>query len=253
MIQFQRSIWSESFDVYRRNIVVVGFYVGMMLVIIAVEEHLKHRGGLAFGVTFAAAYLALAAHLTVLTNQAGWKHLNDPEIVKRSQPFLWRTIGLSVLSLLAFFGALLLLMTQTSITTVFSIAIFVSLLSAPFIFAKWGTMLPAAAMASDSGFFRAGERGSVTFFYTLPRLFISIVLLSALLVGLDFVFASLNKLEGQLVSAQGVPNITLIMETALGLALSAFQIVMTAVILSRAYLIAEQNQAVIPSLSNSVA
>ena len=124
MIQFQCGLWSESFGVYRRNIVEVGYFIIMMLIVIAIGEHLTHPSSLWIGETFAAAYLALPAHLTVLTNIAGIKHLSKPEMLKRTQPFIRRTIGLSILPAVPLIAALLMLTTQVPTKPAFPIAIF---------------------------------------------------------------------------------------------------------------------------------
>ncbi len=110
-----------------------------------------------------------------------------------------------------------------------------------------GTMLPAVALGGDAGLSRAGARGSTTFFYALPRLFISIILLGGVFGGLNYYAAThygprLFSLSGALISNHGVPNFSKILYWSATKLYGTFQLVMTAVILSRAYMIVEGEQ-----------
>ncbi len=88
MIQFQRGIWSESFNAFRKNIDAVAYYLIIMFVIKAISEHLRQTTGLFIAEALAAAYLAIPIHRTVLLKNAGWKQMSQPEIAKRVSPFV---------------------------------------------------------------------------------------------------------------------------------------------------------------------
>jgi hypothetical protein len=248
MKHFERGLWSESFAVYRRNTGAIVVYLIGMLIILAIGEHLSRTTGIAAGASLIAGYLAMPAHLTVLTGENGADQMKNPEIAKRFQKFLMRVVGLGLLPLVPLAASLFVLSASTSLSN--KLVIFLSMLFAltcvPAIFAKWGTMLPAAAVGVDPGFFRAGERGRVIFFYALSRLLISMGLLTVLILGLEYFFAQYVSGHDKLISAQGMPNLGMIITTATTLLGYAFQIVMTAVILSRSYLIAEQKTAALP-------
>jgi hypothetical protein len=260
MTQFQRGIWSESMDAFGRNLDAVGVYMVALLVITAISEHLRLNSGGWIAETFATAYLAIPIHLTVMKQTSGWKQMANPENIKRVKPFVLRSIGLAVLCAIPIIIIIALMANQFSngataaqniyvlakIIIAAGAALIVSILA---IFAKWGTMLPAAAVDGDASFSRAGERGSATFFYTLPRLFISMILLTVVLVAITHYTMKWFPITGMVVANNGIPNLTRLAFLILASLFGTFQVVMSAVILSRAYMIVEGGQST-PIITN---
>jgi hypothetical protein len=106
-------------------------------------------------------------------------------------------------------------------------------------FAKWGTVLPAVITGHAGGFSAAAKRGSQTYSYAFPLLLVSFGLMTVVAVAAALGIAMLSKGDGNFFTKTG--GIDLIMLAALiaGIVIGAFGLVMTAVVLSRAFLMAE--------------
>jgi len=101
-------------------------------------------------------------------------------------------------------------------------------------------MLPAVLTQSDSRFSTAGRRGKISFSYAFPRFLISILLLSIL----QFIFVGASAIllgAGEyFIPETGGFDYSLLFSMLIGAILGGYQVIMTSVILSRSYLLAEK-------------
>jgi hypothetical protein len=137
------------------------------------------------------------------------------------------TLGMVALGYLDFFEALAL----------GSIAL---LLAASFTFARWGTILPATVISGDTSVSSASARGNKTMGYAFPRFILCFSLTTLAQIAVLAPGIELNDLPDKYFPETGGFNIALLLATAAYAIVSAFQITITAVILSRAYLLTEK-------------
>ncbi|WP_432286796.1 hypothetical protein SLT36_08335 [Aminobacter sp. BA135] len=237
-----RNIWSTSFRIMKKDVIYVLIYCATLVVFLMVQEKMETTSGGTIALTFASAILAIPAHFSVLS------HLSTADAMrelhgknpKYMNSFLFRTIVLGVISCAPIL-ALTILLTGGGWgrTSLIAIAVLSLLLSAALVFAKWGTMLPAIIMQGDKTFAAAGRRGRTSFFYAFPRLLLSFGLMS--IVQFAAVSASLTWLGAgeYFFPATGGFDFALLLGVTIGAAINAYQIIMSAVILSRSYLQAE--------------
>jgi hypothetical protein len=240
-----KGLWAETAEVFHRNLKPCLAYVFAVLAIAFAAEFVKSNSSFTVAQSFAAALLAIPAHLTVLKNQAGFAALNVPANGKLTMPFVFRGLGLGFLALIPFLAALIALIAAGMPEwTALLASVAVLLVFAALVFAKWGTMLPAVLAQDDKTLSRAGQRGSLVMGYALPRLLLCFGFLSAVQIGLVFGFTSVGEGDGNFFPVIGGFDVLLFAATLIGSIIGAFQIVMTAVILSRSYLRAEGKTAV---------
>jgi len=237
-----RNIWSTTFRIMKKDAIYVLIYCATLVVFLMVQEKMETTSGGTIALTFASAILAIPAHLSVLSRLSTADAMRELQgkNPKYMGSFLLRTIALGVISCAPVL-ALTIRLTggDWGRTSLIAIAIFSLLLSAALVFAKWGTMLPAIIMQSDKTFAAAGRRGSISFFYAFHRLLLSFGLMS--IVQFAAVGAALTWLGAgeYFFPAAGGFDFALLFAVVIGAAINAYQIIMSAVILSRAYLQAE--------------
>jgi hypothetical protein len=242
----EMGLWATTWSVAQRNITACAAYVGMMMVIGFAQDFMSSSGGLSVAQGFAAAFLAIPAHLSVLRGDKQLQTLmgtNDNRVLWR---FFWRAFLLGAIAFIPAIIALILAATvfQAEVTIAIGIMALILAMAFPIVFAKWGTMLPAAVVDSDYSFATASRRSSTTFGYAFSRLLVSFLVLTALMVAVILGLAMLSAGDGKFLLPSGMPDMPMIAGAALGNIIGAFQVVMTAVILSRAYLRAEGKTAV---------
>jgi hypothetical protein len=236
----QPGLWAKTIEVARRNFKACLTYVGIMVTIGLAEDYMSSGGGLTIAKGLAAAFLAIPAHLSVLkSDQAltGIMGTTDNKILWR---FFWRAFLLGVISFAPAMIILIVLLTQeTGLTLAILAMAAVLAVTAPIVFAKWGTMLPASVIDADYSFAAAGQRGKKTFGYAAIRLFVSFVVLTIAMIAVVLLPLQFSEGDGRFISSDGRPDVAAILGNLAANAIGAFQIVMTAVILSRTYLKAE--------------
>jgi len=238
---FARGLWPETWRVLTLNTKNVLIYISFMLAIAILPELLTKDGemsGLWIAQCIAAALLAIPAHLTVLRNNPTL----DTTAKAATMSFVWRGIVIGGLSSLPCLMVMILLIVKFGQGVVLATVVFslLWLVLGSAAFAKWGTALPAAVIDGTKSFSRAGQRGSLTFGYSFPRLLLSFGTITflqfAVVVGATLIFKSSDRVF----PIEGGVDIPLLLALAAGLLIGAYGLVMTAVILSRAYLMAEQ-------------
>ncbi len=243
-MHFEKGIWSAALDICKRNSGAVAAYVGLMMVIGLAQDFISSSGGLAVAQAFAAALLAIPAHLSVLKNidsGTGMKMVGDNKVFGQ---FVWRGFGLGFLALIVPFVVLFGLLIADSQNVVLAFGAFglLAALLAAAIFAKWGTMLPAIVVGNDKRFATAGQRGSHSFGYAFPRLLLSFGGVSLLMILLAVLVGQMSNGDGRFFPDGGV-DAGAILSALAGNVVGAYQVALTAVILSRAYLMAEAKTA----------
>lgn len=229
------NIWSASFQVCRVVLQMVLLYVVGVVAITAFSEYRGSTSSM-FGVQIVVvALLAIPAHLVMLSRY-------DPAtfntgLKKWLWPFLWRS---TVLGLVAGLPALIVLFWAlgSEMDRGSAILLFLAILlpSASIVFSLFGTMLPAAVVGDDASFGAAFRRASQSFSYALPRLLIVFGLLSIIqFVGVILITAALPS-EGMIFPPSGGIDLLALLLVTIANVIGAYQVVMTAVILSRSYL-----------------
>jgi uncharacterized integral membrane protein len=239
----QNGLWAESFRVFKVNAKPVAVYIAAMMLIAFVSEHLSSGSGLTIAQAFAAAVLAIPAHLAVLKNTRPDGSLMGISNGKIVNAFAFRGIGLGLLAFLVpaiVFIALLVAGVQIAINGVISATLL--LLASAFVFSKWGTMLPAAVLETDKTMATASMRSKKVFAYAFPRLLLCFGVLTVLVFVPILLVAALFNVGDMMFSQQTGIDLPLIIGILVAQIVGAFQVVMTAVILSRSYLRAEAAQ-----------
>lgn len=242
----QPGIWLAAWTILQRNRTAVLVYVAIMMLLGFAQEHMGGSSSLIVAQTVTAAWLAIPAHLSVLRNMDVSLSLKGTGAENAVIPFVMRGIGLGLLaSVLPFFLLFLMLVRSWDTAQTFLIFGLVAVLTFSVVFAVWGTMLPAAVVNGDKRFARAARRASHSFGYAFPRLLVSFGVLSAVMVGAVMFLGRFMQPQGTFFPAGGV-DVVAIFAALLNNVIGAYQIAMTAVILSRAYLMAEEKTAAQP-------
>jgi hypothetical protein len=107
------------------------------------------------------------------------------------------------------------------------------------VFSKWGTMLPAIIDDADFTLKAAGARGQKTWSYALANLLVPYVIVIVLFVALIIPVILLGEGDGTFYSPLTGYDFTIIYENVLIALMASLITVMTAVVLTRSYLLAE--------------
>lgn len=236
---FERGIWQEAIRNFWANKVVVLTAIGLLMAITIYENYTHSKSGGGIWTSFVWLPVAIAAHATILNGQSGFDTMSGSRYKSVFGPFLWRSLGLSLIGLIpAMAIAILLVGARNETVFIYTLlAIYAGIET--LILAKWGTMLPACVAEGDKAFKAAGARGSKTFSYAFKRFWgCNAILLVVGFGGLIFLYSAFSEFLDAQRGVAGRATIDALLQISL-LALLAFNFVMLATILSRAYLIAE--------------
>jgi hypothetical protein len=231
------NMWSASLRVCRIILPIVLAYTIGIVVLAAFSEYRNSNTSMLGVQLVVIAILAVPAHLVMLGRY-------DPAESKQNWtkglwPFLWRS---AVLGLASFLPALLAIFWAVGLGKEYAVLVFlvVALPSACIVFGLLGTMLPAVVAGDDPSFAAAFGRAGRSFGYALPRLLIAFGMLSIVQVMVVILAAMALQSEGLIFPPGGGIDLVALLLFAIGAAISAYQVVMTAVILSRSYLRSRQ-------------
>ncbi len=236
---FERGIWAESLRNFWLNKLVVLTAVVILAAFSAFEEfsHSKNGGSVWIGLVWLP--VAAASHATILKGQPGFACMRGEQYRSTFLPFTWRSL------LLSFIGIVPAMIVAFSMVGFESRTVFIYALLAVYaaieslILAKWGTVLPACVAGGDKSLERAGARGSEIFGYVFSRFWacnapVLVVGLAAVIFGTTLVFAEIPTVIDSTFDVA-----VKLLAYALIFVLFAYNLVLIATILSRAYLIAE--------------
>ena len=248
---FERGIWKESARNFWVNKWVV-LTAAAILTAVSVFQDYTHSTS-SSGILAELAWLpvAIAAHATVLNGSIGFYGMDRSRQKTVFRPFLWRSLVLSLVGVIPAI-AIAISFVGHSKETIF-ILLFVTIYAAiqSLILAKWGTMLPACVAGGDKSFKAAGGRGSKTFVYVLGRFWgCNALLLTICFAGLIFAYTAISIFLKKAVPDAG----NFVLDQALQvffIFVLAFNIVMLATVLSRAYLIAEAEIKKVPAVASA--
>ena len=239
-VTFSSGLWAESLRVLRLNMKNLGIYICFMLAIAILPELLTKDGeigGLWIAQFIAAAMLAIPAHLTVLRNIAVF----DATANKAMWGFVWRSIAIGVGSFVPCFLLMIALIGLLDWGVILSTLVVMAVW--PFVgsaaYAKWGTILPAVITDHPKSISAAANRGNQTFGYAFPRLLISFGLIAVVALIAPIGIAMLSTGDGNFFPKSGGIDLIMLVALIAGILIGGFGLVMTAVILSRAFLMAE--------------
>ena len=227
------NIWVTSLEVYIRNWKWVLGYIGLAGGLAVFERlvNVNSAAAIFIGVMIST-FLAIPAHIAVLT-QLDADQVSDwlKERPKAFFVFVRRCL------LLGFLGAIVPLAVAVAMlvggvhsSVALLAALLVWVFSGIAAFAKWGTMLPAVIADDDQTLAVAGKRGSKVFGYAFPRLLISFGLITILFIAILMLLFSLLGID-----PKNPGSLSLVLPVV-GATITAYQIVMTSVVLSRSYL-----------------
>lgn len=236
----QLGLWAETWRVMTLNTKNILIYACLMLAIVVIPELLTEDGEMSgqwVAQSFAAALLAIPSHLTVLRNNPAF----DDAARTAMMSFVWRGIVLGGVSFLPSLVIMFFLIAHLGhgvfLAAFESLLIWLVVGSAAF--AKWGTVLPAVITGITKSFSRAGQRGSLTFGYSFPRLLLSFGLFGFVQFIVPLGILTVLGSSGRFFPSDGGIDIPLWFSAIVGTLIGAIGLVMTAVILSRAFLLAE--------------
>ena len=236
-----RGLWSDSVRSFMLNIKPATVYVIAMMALGFLEDALDIGSGMVVAQALIAAMLAIPAHLTLLKGVSGMGAMADKGANNNFLSFALRGLGLGALAVLV---PLLLLIVLMAAGLNFGAAVsptgFMFLLSLCFVFARWGTMLPALLAGDDKTMATAVQRATRTGTYAFFHLMVPFGLLTVLTIAPAIIIVMMSDGDGRFLPANGSIDLPLIFATVLSNVVGAFQVVMIAVVLSRAYLRAMQ-------------
>jgi hypothetical protein len=131
-------------------------------------------------------------------------------------------------------------------TAIYLTVLLIAGISSILVLGKWGTWLPAVVAGGDRSLRSAGRRGRAVFGYVVSRLLVGPGILTIVSFGAYFFLIGWLDLQALVWTGEG-PQIWEILISVLFTISQAFVTVMTAVILSRAYLMTETAAAAPPS------
>ena len=230
---FGRNIWSEAVHVSWENLSVIAFVVVALLLLLLASDYFGLSAS-ATGISSTVVWviLAIAGHATVLKGRSGLKSIENAVMM----PFLYRTMGLVGLTLIPVFIGIFLTISYGE-TAIYLTVLLIAGISSILVLGKWGTWLPAVVAGGDRSLRGAGKRGRTVFGFVVSRLLAGPGILTIVSFG-AYLFL-IGWLDLQAVWTDEGPQIREILISLLFTISQAFVTVMTAVILSRAYLMTE--------------
>lgn len=236
---FKKDLWAETGRIMRMGLKWVFLCIALMAAIALFEEFGSRDGksaSMLIPQLIAAAVLAVPAHLGVLRNSTAYDNIASGAMMS----FVWRGVAIGALSTIPSFIILVFALSQgvAEIAAIVAMAVF-WLVTGSLSFAWLGTVLPAVITGHDYSFTAAAARGTRTFKYSFPRLLVSFGLITFLQILGSIGFVMLSSGDGNFFPKAGGVDAMLIMGFLIAQVIGAFGIVMTAVVLSRAFLMAE--------------
>ncbi len=243
-MEFDKSLFSEGLALLRRNMPFVAFAVFGEYAHQALKQ-ITHIGSGHFVVSILIwSYLAHAAHADILLPDAGDKKAAQ----KRILGFTARTFGLC----LAIFAPVVLVVwfvvpatvsgdsIQQYMQTLVLIALPTLIISALLVLTLLGTVLPAYVADTGRGVNAAFARGTNQFRQIMPRLIYGPGFVMAAAVLVFSLPGLLFDAAGPILAANYVPNPVPTTAALIGFAIEAYALVLTALILSKAFLYDQQ-------------
>ncbi|WP_256754085.1 hypothetical protein [Mesorhizobium sp. Mes31] len=227
------NIWAASLEVFIRNRKWVLGYIVLAGGLAVLESFVKVNSGASIFIgVMTSTFLAIPAHIAVLTQLDADQVPNWlKERPKAFFSFVRRCLLLGFLGAIAPLAVgIAMVVGGVHAAVALLAAVLVWIFSGIAAFAKWGTMLPAVIADDDQTLAAAGKRGSKVFGYAFPRLLISFGLITLLFIAALMLLFSLLGID-----AKNPGSLSLGLPVV-GAIVTAYQIVMTSVVLSRSYL-----------------
>lgn len=233
-LNFDRGLLAETTINFHKNILLLAIVVVTLMVVTLFDARYPIVGVSAFS-SIIWAILAMSVHATILKGLPGFVIHKEGRFFL---PFLWRTLVFAGMAVVAM-AIIVKLWVQVEPDYIIYPVLGIYALIEALLLSKWGTLLPAVIANGDTKLATAGRRGSKTFFYVFLRLVFGVGLGYLAAFALLFVVSRYLGSAGIYWSLEFGFDFKTILIGLVFYFVFAYQIVMIATILSRAYLIAE--------------
>ena len=235
---FERGLWAETAHNFKANLWVILAVIGALAAWGVAQDVIGSNGGSATTIIWLA--VVIAVHSTILKGQPGFISLNQKGVFVG---FLWRSFVFVAAGIIP--ALLTLPLSENLAKGVWLLFVFLPAygVSQALLLSIWGTWFPAVVADGDKTLSAAWRRGKKTFTYVFARLIFGNGPIVVLAFGLLLLVLGQVESEGTVWSeAKGFDAVAFALQLFLITAF-AFQFVMMATVLSRAYLIVESKGA----------
>lgn len=235
-LNFHHGVWKAAAYNFRLNFALIATIVASIVVLNIALEFWRPGTNRSIGLSIGGTFIAIAVHATILKGKSGFAAIASSD--NAFLPFLFRAAAFAIIVLVIALKALSAVKNTDPFYILVIVILGCALLEA-IILALWGTCLTAVIVGGDGSLAAAGARGSKVFTYTLLRL----VFCNGTLLGIAYVFwymaRDILESDGLIWSKENGFSSAVLLAQIIFFTIFAFQTVMLATVLSRAYLIAE--------------
>jgi hypothetical protein len=236
---FKTGLWAESFSLIKRNPKAsLTYFAASSAVTWLGGENLSDAAGVGLE-AFVTVFLLLPICVSLLKQShdaSAFGRATNPHVLN----FTLRTLAMNFAAFVP--GALIaivMLAYRFSPEAGSGALLFAYLIMLIIVYSKWGTMLPAIVDDADFTFKTAGDRGRKTWSFAFANLLVPYVLVILLFIMLMIPAIILSDGNGQFYSALTGYDFFVLYENTIISLMGILVTVMTAVVLTRSYLLAE--------------
>lgn len=235
-LNFRHGVWKAAAYNFRLNFALIATIIASIVVLNIVLEFWRPGTNRSIGLSIGGTLIAIAVHATILKGKSGFAAIASSD--DAFLPFLFRAAAFTIVVLVISLKALSAIKDTDPFYILVIVVLGCALLEAVLL-SMWGTCLPAVIIGGDGSFAAAGARCSKVFTYTLLRL----IFCNGTLLAIAYIFwymaRAILESDGLVWSEENGFSIAVFLAQIIFFTIFAFQTVMLATVLSRAYLIAE--------------
>jgi hypothetical protein len=235
-LNFHHGVWKATAYNFRLNFALIATIIASIVVLNIALEFWRPGTNRSVGSSIGGTFIAIAVHATILKGKSGFAAIassNDALL-----PFLFRAAAFAIVVLVISLKALSAIR-DTDPNYILVIVVLGCAFMEAVLLSTWGTCLPAVIIGADGSFAAAGARGSKVFTYTLLRL----IFCNGTLMAVAYIFWYMARVilesDGLMWSEENGFSVAVFAAQIVFFTIFAFQTVMLATVLSRAFLIAE--------------
>lgn len=235
-LNFHHGVWKAAAYNFWLNFTLIATIIASIVVLNSALEFWRPGTNRSIGLSIGGAFIAIAVHATILKGKSGFAAIASSD--DSFLPFLLRAAAFSIAGLAISLKALSAIKDTDPFYVLVIVILGCALLEAVLL-SMWGTCLPAVIIGADGGFAAAGARGGKVFTYTLLRL----TFCNGTLLAVAFIFwymaRAILQTDGLIWSEENGFSGAVLLVQIIFFTIFAFQTVMLATVLSRAFLMAE--------------